>query len=356
MANICDYLKWRGDIPISIIAPFNEVDDLILTRFSYLNLDLIDFKDNMTIFDISKMFSNISIFRDSRDKELITLLGKSKRFMNMHVTDYINHKDMEQSKQFGAVTIHISNNEMYLSFIGTDKTILGIKEDCNMSFMKNIPSQLEGLDYTKKISNKYHKLIRLGGHSKGGNIAVYSSLYVNMSLRKRIISISNYDGPGFDKAVINDEKNNEIINKITTYLPDESIVGMMLEHEEKYEIVKCSVTGLEQHNIYTWLVNFNSLIKENKIKDKSIMINNTIRDWLLNTDKESREVFVDAIFNLINYNDNDTFKDILNNWIEEIPIVVSNYKNLNNKQRKTINDMLIIFGKSALDNFIHRRN
>lgn len=86
------------------------------------------------------------------------------------------------------------------------------------------------------------------------------------------------------------------------------------------------------------------------------MINNTIRDWLLNTDKESREVFVDAIFNLINYNDNDTFKDILNNWIEEIPIVVSNYKNLNNKQRKTINDMLIIFGKSALDNFIHRKN
>ena len=86
------------------------------------------------------------------------------------------------------------------------------------------------------------------------------------------------------------------------------------------------------------------------------MINNTIRDWLLNTDKESREVFVDAIFNLINYNDNDTFKDILNNWIEEIPIVVSNYKNLNNKQRKTINDMLRIFGKSALDNFIHRKN
>lgn len=355
MSNIIDYLNWRGDIPISNISPFNEVDDLILTRFSYLNLDLINYKDNIKIEEISKEFTNINkdLFRDYRDKELIKLLGKSKRFKNMKITDYINHKDIEKSKQFGAVTIHINENEMYISFIGTDKSIVGIKEDCNMSFMKNISSQVEGLNYTNKIVNKYNKNFRLGGHSKGGNIAVFSGLYVNDFIKDKIISISNYDGPGFTKSIVEEKKNSQILEKITTYLPDESIVGMMLEHDEKYEIIKSSIEGLGQHNIYSWMVNYNSLIRVNNIKDKTILINKTIRDWLLNTDKKSREVFVDAVFNLIDYNAKDTYNDLLVNWKKEVPVIIDNYKELDSNQKKTINKMLKIFIKTAIDNFIH---
>ena len=127
----------------------------------------------------------------------------------------------------------------------------------------------------------------------------------------------------------------------------------MLEHDEKYEIIKSSIEGLGQHNIYSWMVNYNSLIRVNNIKDKTILINKTIRDWLLNTDKKSREVFVDAVFNLIDYNAKDTYNDLLVNWKKEVPVIIDNYKELDSNQKKTINKMLKIFIKTAIDNFIH---
>lgn len=34
MSNILDYIKWRGDLTIQN-DPFNEIDSLILSRFSY---------------------------------------------------------------------------------------------------------------------------------------------------------------------------------------------------------------------------------------------------------------------------------------------------------------------------------
>ena len=41
MANINDYLLWRGDLPINDKFRFNEIDSMILARFSYLRFDKI---------------------------------------------------------------------------------------------------------------------------------------------------------------------------------------------------------------------------------------------------------------------------------------------------------------------------
>jgi len=170
MANINDYLIWRGDIPIIPGAEFNEIDSMILARFSYLIFDRIDLKEKEKIESISK---KMSIFENDEfnyngDRDLIINLGESTRFRDMIATDYVKNNDKEVEKQFSAITIHISDDEMYLSFLGTDKTILGWKEDFNLSFMKNIPAQIEGLNYLNKIAGKYpNKRIRIGGHSKG---------------------------------------------------------------------------------------------------------------------------------------------------------------------------------------------
>ena len=170
MSNINDYLLWRGDIPIIEEVPFNEVDSMILARFSYLIFDRIDLKEIETIESISKKMKDLKNedFRYNGDKDVIVNLGNSIRFKDMQVTDYVKNNDKETEKQFSAITVHVSNDEMYLSFIGTDKTILGWKEDFNMSFMQNVPAQIAGLEYVKKIARKFpDKKMRLGGHSKG---------------------------------------------------------------------------------------------------------------------------------------------------------------------------------------------
>lgn len=170
MANINDYLEWRGDVPVSKALPINEIDCMILARFSYLIFNRIEMCKKETIKSISdkmKDFKNEE-FRYNGDKQLITNLGISRRFRDMVVTDFVENNEKENEKQFGAITIHISEEEMYISYIGTDSTIYGWKEDFNMAFMEDVPCQVEGQKYLDRIAKKYSdKKIRIGGHSKG---------------------------------------------------------------------------------------------------------------------------------------------------------------------------------------------
>ena len=151
MANINDYLTWRGDIPFSKDFAFNEVDSMILARFSYLLFNKIDIKPVETVESVSnkmKDFDNDE-FLYNGDKELITYLGQAERFKNMTVTDYVRVNSKEHEKQFAAITVHISNKEMYISYIGTDSTLYGWKEDFNMAFMDDVPCQLAGKEYLR---------------------------------------------------------------------------------------------------------------------------------------------------------------------------------------------------------------
>jgi len=232
MANINDYLLWRGDIPINSKFKFNEIDSAILARFSYLIFFKIEMNEIETIETISEKMSHFDNdeFMYNGDKELITYLGKSERFKNMKVTDYVRNNDKETEKQFGAITVHISEDEMYISYIGTDSTIFGWKEDFNMGFMENVPCQIDGKKYAEKISEKYsNKKIRIGGHSKGGNVAIYSAITISKDIQNRIIKVYNYDGPGFNKAIIDKYGNEEIISRIETYIPQDSVIRKIIK-------------------------------------------------------------------------------------------------------------------------------
>ena len=158
MANIHDYLLWRGDIKLSEEHPFNEVDSLILARLSYLPFDKVDIKEKETIKELSKRLINLDEkdFLYNGDKELAIFVGKSSRFNNLLVTDFVKIDDKETEKQFGAITVHLPNDELYVSYLGTDKTINGWKEDFNMAFMDNVPCQISGLEYLESISKKYN--------------------------------------------------------------------------------------------------------------------------------------------------------------------------------------------------------
>ena len=346
MANINDYLLWRGDLEINEHFPINEIDNMILARFSYLLFDKIDLEEKETIETISnkmKIFNNED-FNYNGDKDLITNLGKSARFKNLLVTDYVKNNDKESERQFSAITVHLPNDEIYISYEGTDGSILGWKEDFNMSFMENISSQISGKEYLEYISKKYPtKKIRLGGHSKGGNVAIYSALKTNKKVQEKIIKVINYDGPGFNREFIEKVKNQDIMDRIFTYIPQDSVIGRIMEHEEGYEIVESIEKGIYQHDIYSWQVLKDKMIKLKDTTKSSETINDTMKDWLKNTTAEQRKIFFDGIFDVFFSAEVNSFSEI--NWIKNVPKLFETYKSLSEDERKTIIQMLKLFGK-----------
>ena len=359
MSNINDYLLWRGDIPLSNKFIFNEIDSMILARFSYLRFDKIKMTSEETIETISNKMRalNNEEFLYNGDKELITNLGNSVRFKEMTVSDYIKIEDKKTEKQFGAITIHISNKELYISFIGTDNTINGWKEDFNMSFMDNVPCQLAGKEYLEKIANKYkNKKIRIGGHSKGGNVAVYSAITANKEIQNMIIKVYNYDGPGFSKEIIKQYGNTYIINKIETYLPQDSIIGRILERKEKTTVVLSIEKGIYQHDIYSWQVFKNDITKLEKNTQTSEDIRKTLTNWLNDTTIEQRKIFIDSVFELFYSTQANTFEDISNNLSTSIPKILKSYNEISKEDKKLITKMLQTFAKIYLDVIKEKEN
>ena len=278
------------------------------------------------------------------DKELITNLGKSIRFKQMEVTDYSNSSDKEIEKQFGAITIHLSEKELYISYIGTDSTINGWKEDFNMAFMDSVPCQIAGLKYLEQVARKFpNKKIRIGGHSKGGNVAIYSAISAGKEIQDRIIKVDNYDGPGFSTDIIQKYENERIIEKIETFIPQESIIGRILNHKEKITISLSIEKGVLQHDIYSWQVLGTKMLRSEKITEISEDFNNTLVTWLENTTSEQRKVFIDAVFELFYSTEAESFGEMMKHFPNSLSLILKKYKQLTEEDKNTISNMIKIF-------------
>ena len=342
MSNIIDYIKLKRDIPLEKSA-LNEIDNLILARISYLPFEKINLNKKDTFSNLRKQFLNLKKedYIQYEDIMLIEQLSRSKRFKDLILSDFFQKIDLLEEQQFAAITIKLSKNEVFVSYRGTDSTIVGWKEDFNMSFMINVPSQIEGVKYLVQIAKKYpFKKIRMGGHSKGGNIAVYSGAFVNNKIRNRIIEITNADGPGFDSSIINKNEFIEMVDKIHTLIPQSSIIGRVLEHEEKYEIVKSIQKGIMQHDIYSWEVEENKFVRISEMTNGSEVINKIIRDWLKHTTIEQRRNFVNIIYDALSTTNITSVNDFSSQILKNIPIITETYKNISANDRKQINKML----------------
>lgn len=348
MANINDYIRWRGDLPINSKFPFNEIDSMIMARFSYLLFERISMDKIETIESLSlklDKFANDE-FRYNGDKELITELGRSPRFKDLKVTDFVRNNELENEKQFSAIVIHLPKNEIYVSYIGTDATLYGWKEDFNMAFMDDVPCQSAGKEYLEKVASKYkRKKIRIGGHSKGGNVAIYSAITVDRQIQDRIIKVYNYDGPGFNSKVIKKYAKAHILDKIESYFPQDSMIGRLLNHKEKYKISLSNEKGFYQHNIYSWQVLKTDLVfSETHTKNSEIM-NKTVVSWLENTTPEQRKICVDTIFEILYSTEADTFKDLSKNLAKSLPVIMKKYDEISKEDRKMMTNVILEFVK-----------
>ena len=349
MANVCDYVKWRGDLTLDQ-SEFNEIDNLILARFSYFPFDkIIEENEIVTIKELSKRFSEQDVtklpilWKD--DVELFPLMGDSKRFGGMLATKYINKIDAEQEKQFSAITVLMPNDTIYVSYRGTDNTIVGWKEDFNMSFKSHIASQISAKQYLEEIAKEYpSSKIIIGGHSKGGNIAVYAATFASKEVKDRIINVYNNDGPGFCEDVIETAEYQEILPRVHTYIPQSSIIGRLMNHKEKYTIVESVQKGIMQHDLYSWQLLGKEFVTLKKLTNESEFIDKTIKDWLENVEPEKREQVIDAVFEILNTTEAQTMKELKANWFANAKTILGTYKNIDSDTKEmvwqTVNELL----------------
>lgn len=349
MSNIIDYIKWRGDLSFNQ-SEFNEIDNLILARFSYFCLDgAIKENEKMTIKQAYENTEEIGIPEQKilqiEDKDLFPAMAKSKRFGKLYIIEYVNNVDEDEEKQFSAVTILLPDNTMYVAYRGTDNTLVGWKEDFNMCFSSNVPSQLAATQYLEKVSKLNKRKIRVGGHSKGGNLAIYAAVFANDSVKNRIINVYNNDGPGMSSDIIEKQEYKDMVNKIYTYVPQSSIIGRLLYHEEKYKVIESTQTGIMQHDLYSWQLEgkkftyLEELTKESKVADK------VIKGWLNGISPERRQEFVDILYQILITTNAQTLKEFSNNWLKNASICLKAYTTSNEEDKKIISDTLVkLFG------------
>ena len=189
---------------------------------------------------------------------------------------------------------------------------------------------------------------------KDGNIAVYSAIFASQTIQRRIIDVTNHDGPGFDKSIIEKEEYKRILGKINTYIPQSSIIGMLLEHEEKYKIVKSIQKGIMQHDIYSWQVLGTKFIEVNEITNGSKIINETVRNWLKTTTPEQRGNFINVMYEVVTKTNAKTFKEFTASWSKNIGIILKSYKNIDEKDKKIIGQMILEFAIAAKDSIKER--
>ena len=307
MPNVFDYLTWRADIPLSL-DPFNEVDNLVLSMLAYTDFNGIVSKNakRIQLSDACRLFFSQHTRKEilantsftARAPLLMERMINGQRFGSMTLRKYI--EESGDGHQLSAVTFGLDDGTEYVAFRGTDGTVAGWKEDFNFTFMNETEGQRLAVQYLNGIRGK----LRVGGHSKGGNLAVYASAFCNC--QDRILEVYSNDGPGFREEIVKQPGFQRIIPKVKKIIPDSSIIGLLLSDGEEYRVVKSSTVGIKQHDGFTWQVNRNRFA-DAALTEMSRTVQKAIRFFIGTMDDEGMKTFTDLIFSLIESTGEDRF-------------------------------------------------
>ena len=350
MADIFDYLKRRGVLSFGE-DPFNEVDNLVLAMLSYTDFGGIvedsfkrislDTADKKYFEKHSRSEATKSILHFMRAPLLMDDMLKGIRFRGTELTKYVDIISNDKEMQMSAVTFLLSDGSAYVAFRGTDTTVAGWKEDFNMSYLPDTEGQLSAVRYLNEVGKEIKGPIRVGGHSKGGNFAVYASAFCDTEIQDRIIAVYTNDGPGFRDEMMERESYKRILPKVVSIVPDTSIIGMLLTSNVGHIVVKSKFVGLMQHNALMWMVERNRF-KRSKQSALGSFISNSQKEWLSNLDDESREMFVNTLFSIFEATGMATFDEMIINRRISTGKIAARIKNL--PKGKRVKLMAVIGG------------
>ena len=255
MANMIDYLVWRGELMLEA-SPWNEVDGLLLATLSYLNFHGIQHPKGWTLEELKRLDAVIPSTSSSYPlrKQAFEGMADSIRFGKSRVHHFIAMTDETKTMQFSAMCVDLPDGTMGVAFRGTDNTMIGWREDFNMAYQTRVPGQIAAEYYLTRAAQATDKPLRVTGHSKGGNLAVYAAASVAPEIQDRIVSLQVYDGPGMNREISSGEGYERIRDKIRSYIPQTSIIGLLMDYYQPYTVVKSTAGGISQHDPMTWQV------------------------------------------------------------------------------------------------------
>lgn len=336
---ILEYLKEYGDVSFRD-TPMNEVDSLVLCQFAYLKFDGLvpgveENAHSIRLKDLENHSDYEKLFADERyekvNRKLIMAMLAGKRYRNMKMNCYVNIVEKEWETQFSAITFLLDDGTLYVAFRGTDETIVGWKEDFNMAFLSPVPGQAYSVKYLNSVGSRLHRPFYVGGHSKGGNLAVYSAMNCNPEIQERIIKIYSMDGPGFRPEALQESNYDVIARRVEKILPHSSLVGMLFEWDMRFKVVESRTFGLLQHNPYTWLVKDGKLVEVKDIYERRKLLDNTLNEWILSLDEEHLRLFVDTLFQVINASQAEDLIQFTAEWKKSMNGIVAALKEVDDQ-------------------------
>ena len=350
---VLDYLYKYQNVSFKEM-PFNEVDALILAMVSYCPFD--EFNQQKTTYTSKELYKYINEYIPPRDIgerklkyiEMTKILCRSLRFKNPLFAWFRKARDQESEKQFQAITI-ILNEFVYVSFCGTDSTTLGWKEDFNMAYLDVVPSEVEAMAYLKDVSSRFlFKKIYVGGHSKGGRLAI--SAAKKLQRNNKLLGIYAFDAPNFPSSYY-DQDYKGISHLLHEYTPDESIIGRLMNGYAKKKIISSTNTLLMQHDSFSWEVNEHSFVYKQEYSDRSTHIVDTINYALYNYEEEMKRDFIDTIFDFLerlNIEKLPNEKDFIPFFLARFPLLKGEWNNTSKEKRAVVKKMLFNISKDYL--------
>ena len=313
MKTLFDYIEEFANASFKIFQ-LTEIDNAIFCRLSYLNFDGFEGK---TLKYIAKNFNYTdeeSLTKANKNvvktEDLLKLLGTTKRYKNVVISNFKECADENSATAFSATAFKFSDKLYYIAYRGTDDKILSFYEDAELAYDFPIAVQLAALKYTKELMKKHKGKYVLGGHSKGGNLAMFSFMFLDKKLKDHVNLVYNNDGPGFPKdlsPVLFTEENCE---KIVNISPEDSIVGRMLETCGKRIVVKSSAVAVAQHNLFTWIANGYEFERAESFSTLSNYVDDSLTASLDTLAPDDLKKTVNAIYSIAKNSGLNTLEDI----------------------------------------------
>lgn len=365
MQNMIDYLRWRGDLPFSLV-PVCDADYLVFSQLAYIPYDSIVSSSPAPTITLGqaarKVLENL---KKGEEKRLMFLaenisflkeIVRSPRYSKLSVCAYATRFNVKKQQQFSAVTFLIpdhgkrGNTACVVAFRGTDASLVGWKEDFNMAFSKAVPSQLDAVRYLKAVAASYpsHELY-VCGHSKGGNLAVYSSAFCGKEVQDNIAAVRNLDGPGFCEEVIKDEGFMRILDRVETILPSSSLVGILLEHTEEITVIRSNSKSIRfEHDPFTWEISRSGFVYVEKTTKISEYLDSTLSRWLASMSDEMREKLINGMYSVITSAGDDDIRNLFKP--KGALVVLRGITKLDRETAKVMREAFYLFNSAAGNN------
>ena len=330
MKNMLDYIKEFGHVSFEERA-FSEIDALVLTELEYLPLEKVVPSDEngenfVTVKEIAEymqehkqeLFDENPMMITQERHEVSQVIADAPRFQSLKFFGVVSEWDKDTTKQFAAVTVEVEPSVRLVVFRGTDETLIGWKEDFLMTYSPLVAAQTDAKEYLAKQASLFDGDLMVSGHSKGGNLAIYAAATQEEDVQLRIVDIFCFDSPGLYRSVLETKGYQNIVPLAMRYIPQDSLVGLMLESEVPYVIVKSNATGAMQHSAMTWEIEDGQFIKMEKLTKNSQLNDQTFKKWTESVSDEELELFWNVFFELLFSVGIDTVNDLYGQFMHYV--------------------------------------